>query len=573
MRMASNALTTLVGMEVAVTNLEETPKARGAFFTPPEIANYLAAWAVGNDPGARIMDPTCGEAVFLLAAGQRLRDLGRDHRAITEQVIGVDIHEASVAEARKLLAAAGLGADLRATDFFQIPTPDQLGCPLPVVDAVIGNPPFVRYQQHTGKARARSRSAAAAQGVDLSGLASSWAALLVHACAFLRPEGRLAMVLPGELLTVGYAAPVRKWLKSRFAEVHLVMFDELQFEHALEKVVLVVAQGSGGCDALSVYHVREGGDLQGLGPFNHLDVVPSPDAKWSDFLLSRPARQLLAEIREAHFVDLSAIGSVELGTVTGANDFFAIDEPTRCENSLCEAQLLRLCPPSRLISTFSLSGAQWSEFREAGQRIWLFHPSQDGDLGASVKEYIRKGEKAEIHRRYKCRVRDPWWRPPAISAPDLFLTYMSHRFPRLIENAAEATCLNTFHGVRLVGQLDRPVIRRSLPFATINTVTMLGAELEGRSYGGGILKLEPREAARLPLPPLNVLLNWSERLQPHMRSLERLAKVGAWDQVQDRVDRLLLIDELKIDAANVDVLRAALASLRRVRLKSPNASR
>jgi L-serine dehydratase len=51
------------------------------------------------------------------------------------------------------------------------------------MDAVVGNPPFIRYQDHRGDARKRSAAAALAQGVRLSGLASSWAALLVHAVA------------------------------------------------------------------------------------------------------------------------------------------------------------------------------------------------------------------------------------------------------------------------------------------------------------------------------------------------------------------------------------------------------
>jgi len=76
----------------------------------------------------------------------------------------------------------------------------------------------------------------------------------VHACGSLKPEGRLAMVLPAELLTVGYAEPVRAWLKRRFERVNLVMSERLQFEDTNERVVLVLAERSGGCDAFSTYH-------------------------------------------------------------------------------------------------------------------------------------------------------------------------------------------------------------------------------------------------------------------------------------------------------------------------------
>jgi len=113
-------------------------KARGAFFTPPAIAEFLTRWAI-RTPDARVLDPTCGEAVFLEAAAGHLRQLGAVPKAIAAQLTGVD----------------GTGV---------------------VVGGQLG--PRV---------------------------------------ILLNPSGRLAMVLPAELLTVHYAEPVRRWLKGRFA--------------------------------------------------------------------------------------------------------------------------------------------------------------------------------------------------------------------------------------------------------------------------------------------------------------------------------------------------------------------
>src|SRR5947208_559009 len=74
-------------------------KARGAFFTPPAIAQFLTDWAIAKNPDARILDPTCGDGVFLLAAGERLRALGTSPAAIRKQLSGVDVHSPSLDQA------------------------------------------------------------------------------------------------------------------------------------------------------------------------------------------------------------------------------------------------------------------------------------------------------------------------------------------------------------------------------------------------------------------------------------------------------------------------------------------
>src|SRR4051812_37786254 len=118
-------------------------KARGAFFTPPGIAQFLSDWAIANDPAARVLDPTCGDGVFLLAAGERLRALGADRTAIRTQLSGVDVHVPSLDQARAYLDEDRLDATLLHSDFFNVMTPAQMGAQVGWQDAVVGNPPFV----------------------------------------------------------------------------------------------------------------------------------------------------------------------------------------------------------------------------------------------------------------------------------------------------------------------------------------------------------------------------------------------------------------------------------------------
>lgn len=552
-------------MKRQVRAADPARRERGAFFTPPAIADYLAAWAVADNPQARVLDPTCGEAVFLLAAGNQLKRLGRSTADLDSQLFGVDLHQDSVEEASRLLDEKGLDARLLAQDFFSVPTPDELGCPLPLMDAVIGNPPFVRYQLHTGESRARSLRAAMAQGVRLSGLASSWAALVVHACAFLKPEGRLAMVFPAELLTVHYAEPIRRWLRKRFGAVHLVLFERLQFEDALEKVVLVVARGSGGCDAFSLYQVEDADDLTTIKPFDQYAVAPSDEGKWTDLLLPIKQRQLFRRVTDEHFVSLEEYGPPELGTVTGANSFFALSEETRREFSIPEDLLAPISPPgTRHLRGVTFSKKDWEALRDAGERVWLLHPDP-ASRSKALKEYVKLGEQQGVHEAYKCEIRSPWWRPPLVSPPDLFFTYMSHRFPRLIANTARVSFLNSMHGVRLKNGVPKGV-RSSLPLLALNSVTMLGAEVFGRSYGGGILKMEPREAANLPVPSRVALDRAWSLLKSEKGKLDHQLRSGRWTSVLARVDDVLLRQTLGLDGTEVAQLHEAARSLRERRL-------
>lgn len=560
-----------------LTPVIDTPtlrKARGAFFTPPAIADYLAEWAVEGDPHATVLDPTCGEAVFLEAAGRKLTALGASMDDLRAQVLGVDLHEASVEASAKLLRGEGLDGSFKVSDFFALSTPGKLDAELPEVDAIIGNPPFVRYQQHVGRERKRAQLAALEQGVRLSGLASSWAALVVHACGFLKPEGRLAMVLPTELLYTGYAEPVRAWLKRRFKAVHLVTFERLQFADATEKVVLVLARGSGGCNAFSLVPVEDADDLTDIRMFGpmHLNVAPPARGKWTDLLLPVEQRQAYDRVVDEFFVPLAAYGSPTLGTVTGANDFFCLSEQTRTEYGIDRRHLQKISPPgTKHFRGTGFGKRDWERLRDAGAAVWMLQP-QDADPNwrrarenRGLSAYLGDGLERGVDQAYKCRVRAAWYRPPAAPPPDLFFTYMSHRYPRLITNAAGVGLVNSMHGVTLARTAPREA-KQALPFMVMSAATMLGAEIHGRSYGGGILKMEPREAAELPVPRPEILSEAWKRLKPDRAKLERQLEKGLWTGVAKRVDEALLVGACGLPASEVRQLHEAGQELRRTRI-------
>jgi adenine-specific DNA methylase len=524
----------------------EVRKARGAFFTPAELTDFVAEWAV-RSPEDVVLEPSCGEAAFLISAGERLRRLGAE-RIEEGQLQGIEIHEDSARSAAGLVIDCGFGARILAGDFFD-------AAPSDLLDVVVGNPPYVRYQQFSGEARAKAQQIALRQGVRLTGLASSWAAFVIHASSFLRPQGRLGLVLPAELLTVNYAAPVREFLMRRFAKVRIVLFEGLVFPGVLEEVVLLLAEGTGPTDRCEIYQAR---DLSSLEDLRWRSWVPeSPQQKWTQGLLPPEAAELYSAVRSGPVLsELLDWGETDLGIVTGNNRYFTLDRSAVQALQLQPDELIAISPPSsRHLRGLGFAPADWSEMSGQGARVHLFYPDADKP-SLAARQYIAKGERDGVPEAYKCRIRSPWWRVPLLPVADLFLTYMNHDTPRLVANLAGVRHLNSVHGVALKQDL-RSIGMELLPLGMLNSVTLLGAELVGRSYGGGILKLEPREADRLPIPSPEAIRQVAHALRSLRTQIGSTFRNGELMKVVEQVDRVLLTGSLRLGSKEILSLRRA----------------
>jgi adenine-specific DNA-methyltransferase len=524
-------------------------KARGAFFTPPELSRFIAEWAVRGATDV-VLEPSAGEASFLLAAGERLRALGGSGAPARGQLRGVELHAGSAREAGVLLREQRLAAEITVSDFFDVE-------PQASFDVVIGNPPYVRYQDFSGDARAKGLSAALAAGVRLTGLTSSWAPFTVHATRFLKPGGRLGLVLPAELLTVSYAAAVRRFLLERFGKVRLVMFEQLVFPGVLEEVVLLLAEGRGPAPSFEVFQARDVRDLERHSGAVWTGFTPDESGKWLPALLSGDAIDAYRELTAGpNFVPMIGWGSTHLGAVTGNNRYFTLSAERAGGAGLTERELKRISPPgSTHLTGLSFETEDWTALLRHGEAGYLFYPDAL-DPSAEARRYVRAGQAAGVDQAYKCRVRTPWWRVPVLRAPDIFLTYMVHDRPRLVTNGAGVLHLNSIYGITLA-ERHRELGRDLLPLACVNSLTLLGGEIVGRAYGGGMLKLEPREANRLPVPSPALVAASADDLRAARPRVAELLRDKQVEAAAALVDAVLLTERLGVSPQQLEALRAA----------------
>jgi adenine-specific DNA-methyltransferase len=516
-------------------------KARGGFYTPPALTSFLVRWAV-RDADARVLEPSAGDGAFMRAIVDRLAQLGQADPA--ERVVGI---EPEAREAEKCRSAAP-GVLVLERDFFELLPGD-----VPPMTAVVGNPPYLRFHRWNGAVRARSLERAREQGVTLSALASSWAAFVVHSTQFLTADGRLGLVLPMELLTSDYAGSVRRFLPRRFRSVLVLALDQRVFPDTKVHTVLLLASNDGppglrvrrvsGVDELSDLVMGDPTSIRGAVPSAEGAEAPvvddsSPDGRWSASLNAAAALVYSELASSRRFLRLGDVASVDIGVVTGADRFFVVEPGLAQELGL---------PPEFLLSIIRRPAALGGLVTRTSEASLLVRIPRDdaARVTGSMRAYLDEGERLEFHRRYKCSGRRPWFSVPLPRVrPDAFFRYMNHDAARLVANDLQGWSTNLLHGVALkTGAPDVAALSASM----LGSATRLSAEIEGRSYGGGVLKLETKEAERVLVPHLDA--SQQAALLDIFPKLDILVRSEELDTASRLVDELLGFDHGRYIAA------------------------
>lgn len=491
--------------------LTATDKARGAVYTPTAITRFLARWSI-RTPGDVALEPAAGDGAFLVAVEERFREIGVSRS--DGRIFAVEINPADAEAARR----AAPTAVVTEGDFFQTHHSS-----LPPVSAVLGNPPYIRYQAFDGAIRANGDARVRELGVPLSGLASSWALFVIHACSFLGPRGRLALVLPAELLTAQYAQPVWEFLSVRFNAVSVIAFRDAAFKGVQVNAVLLLAD-DGEPPAQRVLELPSIEALESLPAGWRATTVAVPNRRAAR-ILDEDIEAIYGSMKSSKkFIELGKLASVDIGVVTGRNRYFIVSPARRQELGIPHRFTLPIIERVRDIRGLRV------RHREAKRLLVM---TRDAARHPAVDAYLKTDDAADTKKGYKCSRRDPWHLVPLPRAvPDALLPYMIHTSPRLIV-ADGHWSTNLVHGVKL----NPGVSVRALAVAMMSTATHFSMEMEGRTYGGGVLKLEPSEAERVLVPVMSA--DVSARAVALFPEVDRLVHAGERNAAIQLVDDLL----------------------------------
>lgn len=526
-------------------------KLRGGYYTPPAIARFLADWAI-RSAEEEALEPSCGDGELLEAAVCRLLTLGATPERVGTQVQGIEFYETEAQRARLRLQRGGVASEtsLRVGDFFDYDG-QEWGIINRRFDVVIGNPPFLRYHSFPEEQRARAFRIMRTAGLNPNRLTNSWVPFLIAASLRLKPNGRLAMVIPAELLQVKYAEETRAFLAKHFGAITILTFRRLVFPDIQQEVVLLLAEKQPGVEGgIDVVELEDAADLAGyevtLRERHHLKAIDHASEKWTQYYLDEDEIALLRQAkRHPNLLRFGQIGCVDVGVVTGNNAYFVLNSARIRERGL-EGLTLPLAGRTAQLPGLILTAEEWQTQSDANVLCHLLNlpavPAEE--LTNSAQRYVQAGEADAIHTGFKCRTRRRWYCVPSIWTPDAFLFRQIHHYPKLVTNHAGATSTDTIHRVRL----HRPADSQQISACFLNSLTFAFAEVLGRSYGGGVLELEPNEAEHLPVP-------FFSDLSFDFAALDSLERVGNIEAILDITDRELLQNRLGFDESQVALFR------------------
>lgn len=439
------------------------------FFTPPAIARFMAGWVAAGPNGRKIHDPAFGLGAFLDGAPENCLFTGED---ADEKILDFFNDHSGVRP-----------HSLKRADYLL-----DFGA---VHDNIVCNPPYLRFQKFSNRdavfAAFRERF-----GIRLSGYTNTASAFLIKSISELKPNGRLAYILPSEFLNTGYGTVVKDLLSKdgHLDSVIEVACEKDAFDEVTTSVCIVLYDSAKTCETVSFRRISSMAEID-----NVLDSPPvnavvrsmlDPCDKWGRFFVP-PSDSIVPDMR--YLVELSQYGRFSRGIATGANEFFILSKRDIARYSIPESDCLPCITKSMQIDKRVFCDVDFARLSESGAAVYLFSP---GDMPSSASlRYVEYGERMKFDQRFITRHRTPWYKTEFREVSPLLINVFSRDGYKVVRNYSSALSLTNFHCFYPNGSYQGYVDWIFLYLLSSPGRKILS--LSKRTYGNSLDKFEPND--------------------------------------------------------------------------------
>jgi len=526
-------------------------KLRGGYYTPSEIALFLLKWGLNGRKDYDILEPSCGDGAFL----HIIQRNNLSYHTIT--AVEIDKMEANKAASIPLQ-----NFTVNTMDFHKY-----CNSATKCFDLIIGNPPYIRYQYFDKEQQQDAKLIYEKAGLTYTKLSNAWVSFVVGSSLLLNESGKIAFVLPAELLQVSYANELRKYLLSFFNKIIIVSFQQLVFQDIQQEVILLLCEKN-----KSNNHTIEHLDICNLESLSKLDISQLKlqgrnmgfklstkkgkkrlssksnevfNNKWTYYFLKQKEIDFLKEIYNAtSFSTMGHYSDIEVGITTGANSYFTVPWTTVTEYHL-QKYAKPMVGRSVNVPGIRFTKDDWIHNRNSKVKssLLIFPSGQEIAHDSEAMRYISYGESQGINKGYKTGIRNEWFVIPSIRLSDALFIRRNNICPKLILNDAGVYTTDTMHRVFIRDHINKDAFIASY----YNSLSFAFAEIVGRNYGGGVLELMPREAESIFLPyneANNDLIDIIDTLLRSKTNIDKILEITNKKILHDKFG--LTIDEIGI---------------------------
>lgn len=481
----------------------------GQFSTPIALANDMLAHAkniIPKNSKVRFLDPAFGTGSFYSALNNIFET------ACIEFATGYEIDKHYGKPAYKLWSNFNL--NYRIADFTRQEAPiseDEK------YNLIICNPPYVRHHHINGQKERLQAQSLEVANMKLSKLAGLYCYFMALSHPWIKKNGISGWLIPSEFMDVNYGSAIKDYLLNKVTLLQIHRFDpnNVQFNDALVSSSIVWFKNKKPSKNHKVKFTY-GGTIN--APIHEREVnceVLAIEKKWTRFPLS-------GERKINNNPKLSDFFAVKRGIATGDNKFFILSREKIDSRKLPIGQFRPILPSPRYLNTTEVK-ADKNGFPDIENQLFVLDCKLSLDeIRRSYPElyvYLQEGIQAGVSERYLCKNRKIWYSQENRLESSFYCTYIGRsdkegKKPfRFVLNRSKAIVANSYlilyPNPYLKKEMDQNQELNEQLLEALNHITGKAMLDEGRVYGGGMHKMEPKELANVPAIEISRILEKS----------------------------------------------------------------
>ena len=471
----------------------EHRKKYAQFFTPYQLASLMADWLLGNQNLITVLEPAFGLGVFSRALLSKKSDLS---------IKGFDIDERIFAEAKEIFND-NYYVDFYLEDYMFNDWSNKY-------DGIICNPPYFKFHDYDNKTILNEIENRLK--IKLNGFTNLYTLFLLKSIYQLKPNGRLAYIIPSEFLNSDYGKLVKSALIKNKVLRHIVVFDfeENVFDDALTTACILLCSNDKNNQTVKFSTIKTIDDLElvktyiseypinslGGSTFNVSEL--EPEVKWRKYYQEQNG------IRYKNLIPFSSVAKVVRGIATGANEYFTFSKSKANQYGIDEKYLLPcICKAVDVKDNFFTKDNFNSLIKNDRQTFLL---NAIGSKDENVLKYIELGENLGVDKKYLTACRTPWYSLENRMPSPIWVSVFNRSGLKFIRNEANISNLTTFHCVYPVQNSLFDNVNVDVLFAYLLTdVAREIFEDNRREYGNGLQKFEPNDLNKAMMLNLTLL--------------------------------------------------------------------